>query len=210
MKLLQYLVYEGEETPPNNLPLVFEYVGQVYRWCDNPGVFVEENELKEILKSNKTGNPIEQIFECIEPPNLSEIDMSHLTHVKTQIKNPIVLEQVLNQMIANGLSGILTGASLDCNADIHDPFGNSKLAEFVIRRKQSYQGGYDFGFKLVEDKFEFLTRDGSKRDSQKFMEALLPWYARENAIAALIAQGFEIESQIEEDGTVKIVAGKWS
>ena len=136
--------------------------------------------------------------------------MSHLSVIKTTIKNPIVLESILNQMIANGLNGILTGARLDQNADIHDPFGNSKLAEFVIRRRQSYQGGYDFGFKLVGDEFEFLTRDGSRRDSQKFMEALLPWYARENAIAALIAQGFEIESQVEEDGTVKIVAEKWA
>jgi len=136
--------------------------------------------------------------------------MSHLSHIKTTIKNPIVLESIVNQMIADGLNGILTGAYLDRNTDIHDPFGNSKLAEFVIRRKQNYQGGYDFGFKLVGDEFEFLTRDGSRQDSQKFMEALLPWYARENAIAALVAQGFEIESQIEEDGTVKIVAGKWS
>lgn len=113
-------------------------------------------------------------------------------------------------MIASELDGILAGAHLDRNAQIHDPFGNSKLAEFVVRRKQNYQGGYDFGFKLIGDEFEFLTRDGSKRDAQKFMKALLPWYARENAIAALISQGFEIESQIEEDGTVKIIAGKWA
>jgi len=136
--------------------------------------------------------------------------MSHLSHIKTTIKNAIVLESILNQMITDGLDGILTGAYLDRNAEIHDPFGNSKLAELVVRRKQNYKGGYDFGFKLVEDEFEFLTRDGSKRDAKKFMETLLPWYARENAIAALVAQGFEIESQIEEDGTVKIVAGKWS
>jgi len=210
MKPLQYLAYEGEPSPPNNLPLVFEYFGQVYRWCDNPGVFVEEDEFKEIVESELNGDPIKQIFDCIEAFSLSEVDMSHLTHIKTQIKNPIVLESILSQMITDGLDGILTGARLDRNAQIHDPFGNSKIAEFVIRRKQNYQGGYDFGFKLVEDEFEFLTRDGSKRDSQKFMEALLPWYARENAIAALIAQGFEIESQIEQDGTVKIVAGKWS
>lgn len=135
--------------------------------------------------------------------------MSHLSHIKTTIKNAIVLESILNQMITDGLDGILIEAYLDRNAEINDPFGNSKLAELVVRRKQNYQGGYDFGFKLVEDEFEFLTRDGSKRDAQKFMETLLPWYARENAIAALIAQGYQIESQTEQDGTVKIVAGKW-
>lgn len=113
-------------------------------------------------------------------------------------------------MIRSGLNGILAGAYLETNTHIHDPFGNSKLAEFVIRRKQSYQGGYDFGFKLIEtEEFEFLTRDGSQRDAKKFMEQLLPWYARKNTLAALKAQGFNIESQTEENGEVVIVAGKW-
>jgi len=136
--------------------------------------------------------------------------MSHLTHIRTQIKNPLVLHQVLQEMIESGLNGILAGAYLETNTHIHDPFGNSKLAEFVIRRKQSSQGGYDFGFKLIEtEEFEFLTRDGSKRDAKIFMQELLPWYARENTLAALKAQGFNIESQTEENGEVVIVAGKW-
>jgi hypothetical protein len=137
--------------------------------------------------------------------------MSHLTHIRTQIKNPIVLQQILEEMIESGLDGILTGAYLETNTHIHDPFGNSKLAEFVIRRKQSYQGGYDFGFKLIEStkEFEFLTRDGSKQAAKKFMQELLPWYARESTLAALKAQGFNIESQTEENGEVVIVAGKW-
>lgn len=128
--------------------------------------------------------------------------MSHLTHIKTQFKNPIVLQKVLQEMIQSGLNGILTGAYLETNTHIHDPFGNSKLAEFVIRRQQSYQGGYDFGFKLIEgtEEFEFLTRDGSKRDAKIFMQELLPWYARENTLATLTAQGFTIESQTEENG----------
>ncbi|MFP4336408.1 MAG: DUF1257 domain-containing protein [Halothece sp.] len=137
--------------------------------------------------------------------------MSHLTHLKTKIKNAIALEKVLNQMINSGLNGILEGAYLETNSAIHDPFGNSKIAEFVIRRQQSYEGGYDFGFKMTETgEFEFLSRNGSSRDARAFMEALLPWYARENTIISLQAQGFEIESQIEENGTVKIIAGKWS
>ncbi len=74
-------------------------------------------------------------------------------------------------MIESGLNGILAGAYLETNTHIHDPFGNSKLAEFVIRRKQSYQGGYDFGFKLIKtEECEFLTRDGSKRDAKIFMQ----------------------------------------
>ncbi|MEG4533394.1 DUF1257 domain-containing protein [Microcoleus sp. D2_18a_D3] len=137
--------------------------------------------------------------------------MSHLTQIKTQIKNPIVLQEILQKMIQSELDGILTGAYLETNSHIHDPFGNSKLAEFVIRRKQSYQGGYDFGFKLIEgtDEYEFLTRDGSIHAAKQFMEKLLPWYARENTLSVLRSQGFNIESQTEENGEVVIVAGKW-
>ncbi|MEG4838407.1 DUF1257 domain-containing protein [Microcoleus sp. B9-D4] len=137
--------------------------------------------------------------------------MSHLSVIRTQIKNPLVLQDILQKMIQSGLDGILTGAYLETNTRIHDPFGNSKLADFVIRRKQSYQGGYDFGFKLIEgtDEFEFLTRDGSIHAAKKFMEQLLPWYARENTLAVLKSQGFNIESQTEENGEVVIVAGKW-
>ena len=49
----------------------------------------------------------------------------------------------------------------------------------------------------------------SKRDAKIFMQELLPWYARESTLAALKAQGFNIESQTEENGEVVIVAGKW-
>jgi hypothetical protein len=114
-------------------------------------------------------------------------------------------------MIDSGLNGILAGAYLEANSAIQDPFGNSKIAEFVIRRQQNYQGGYDFGFKLIDSgEFEFLCREGSSSSARKFMDELLPWYARENAIAALVSQGFNIESQVEENGQIKIIAGKWS
>jgi len=64
---------------------------------------------------------------------------------------------------------------------------------------------------LIEgtEEFEFLTRDGSKQAAKKFMQELLPWYARESTLAALKAQGFNIESQTEENSEVVIVAGKW-
>lgn len=113
-------------------------------------------------------------------------------------------------MIQSGLNGILTGAHLEINAQIKDPFGNSKLADFVIRRQQSFQGGYDFGFRLTESgEYEFLTRDGSKRDARTFMDELKPWYAKEATLAALISQGFDIQSITQENGEVVIVAGQW-
>jgi hypothetical protein len=65
------------------------------------------------------------------------------------------------------------------------------------------------GFKLnAQGEYEFIS-DNDAWGKTKFMEALLPMYARENTIYQLLAQGFEIESQTENDGTIKIVAGKW-
>jgi hypothetical protein len=132
--------------------------------------------------------------------------MSHLTQIKTSIKNGNTLEKVLAEMIDSGLNGILANSKLEQNATVVDYFGKERKAEFVIRRSK-YN---DFGFVLSSNgEYEFIS-DNDARNKKEFLAKLMPWYAKENAIAALIAQGFEIESQIEEDGTVKIVAGKWA
>jgi len=132
--------------------------------------------------------------------------MSHLTHIKTTIKNSEVLERVLSQMIESGLGGILTNASLEKYGTITDYYKKQAVTDFVIRRNK-YN---DFGFVLnSQGEYEFIS-DNDAKNKREFLAQLTPWYARENAIAALIAQGFEIESQIEENGTVKIIAGKWA
>ncbi len=137
--------------------------------------------------------------------------MSHLSHIKTQIKNAQILQEVLQELITDEVDGILTGATLEYNAAIQDPFGNSKIAEFVIRRTQNYKGGYDFGFKLTESgEYEFLCRDGSKYYGEKFLQALMPKYAHHQTIATLQEQGFTIESEVEENGQIKLIAGKWA
>jgi hypothetical protein len=132
--------------------------------------------------------------------------MSHLTYIKTSIKNAEVLKKVLAEMIDSGLNGILTNSKLEENATVIDYFGKQRTVHLVIRRSK-YN---DFGFVLSSNgEYEFVS-DNDARNKKEFLAKLMPWYARENAIAALISQGFEIESQIEENGIVKIVAGKWA
>jgi hypothetical protein len=132
--------------------------------------------------------------------------MSHLTTIKTSIKSHVILERVLHKLLQSQLD-ILTGATLETNSVIKDYYGNSTIADFVIRRPNH---NYDMGFKInSEGEYEFIS-DNDAWGKTKFMEALLPMYARENTIYQLLAQGFEIESQTENDGTIKIVAGKWS
>lgn len=134
--------------------------------------------------------------------------MSHLTFIKTSIKNADVLKKVLAEMIESGLNGILTNSKLEEHAIITDYFGKQATADFVIRRNRNKIN--DFGFVLnSKGEYEFIS-DNDARNKKEFLAKLMPWYARENAIAALILQGFEIESQVEENGTVKIVAGKWA
>jgi hypothetical protein len=131
--------------------------------------------------------------------------MSHLTTIKTSIKSHVILERVLHKLLQSQLD-ILTGATLETNSIIKDYYGNSTIADFVIRRPNH---NYDMGFKLnAQGEYEFIS-DNDAWGKTKFMEALLPMYARENTIYQLLAQGFEIESQTENDGTIKIVAGKW-
>lgn len=63
--------------------------------------------------------------------------MSHLTTIKTRIKNSTVLEQVLVQLISTAsIKGdtLFTNASLVRNGIVSDYFGNSTVADFVIRR----------------------------------------------------------------------------
>ena len=131
--------------------------------------------------------------------------MSHLTTIKTSIKSHVILERVLHKLLQSQLD-ILTGATLETNSIIKDYYGNSTIADFVIRRPRH---NYNLGFKLnSQGEYEFIS-DNDAWGKTKFMEALLPLYARENTIYQLLAQGFEIESQTENDGTIKIVAGKW-
>lgn len=131
--------------------------------------------------------------------------MSHLTNIQTQIKNADILEKVLIQMID---TGAIIGY-LEHNSAIQDYYGgSSEIADFVIRR-ESQGNGYDFGFKRVEEEF-IMAYDEDMRDTEDIMQKLLPLYARETAIASLILQGYEIESQVEENGEIKIIAGKWS
>ena len=131
--------------------------------------------------------------------------MSHLTTIKTSIKSHVILERVLHKLLQSQLD-ILTGATLETNSIIKDYYGNSTIADFVIRRPKH---NYNLGFKLnSQGEYEFIS-DNDAWGKTKFMEALLPMYARENTIYQLLAQGFEIESQTENDGTIKIVAGKW-
>lgn len=121
--------------------------------------------------------------------------MSHLTKIKVQIKNGEILHQVLQGM----------GYKLEYNAMVADPFGNTKQAEYVIRR----QYGYDWGFRLNGESYEILMRGGGIMP-QTIIDEITQKYAHKTLMATAQEQGFNVEAEETlEDGTVRVVLGRW-
>ncbi|GDZ95128.1 hypothetical protein PA905_33670 [Planktothrix agardhii CCAP 1459/11A] len=78
--------------------------------------------------------------------------MSHLTTIKTSIKDRFVLRKVLEKLLQSRLD-ILTGATLETNSIIKDYYGNSTIADFVIRRPQH---NYNCAIRLTKNKLKSL------------------------------------------------------
>lgn len=121
--------------------------------------------------------------------------MSHLTKIKVQIKNGEILHQVLQEL----------GYKLEYNALVADPFGNTKEAEYVIRRPH----GYDWGFRRDGENYEILMRGGGLMP-QNVMNEINHNYAHKTLMATAKEQGFTVEEEeIMVDGTVRVVVGRW-
>ena len=125
----------------------------------------------------------------------ADLLMSHLTKIKVQIKNGEILHQVLQEM----------DYKLEYNAMVADPFGNTKQAEYVIRRKY----GYDWGFRRDGENYEILMRGGGLMP-QTVINEITQKYAHKALMAAAREQGFNIEEEETlADGTVRVVVGRW-
>ncbi|MBD2093770.1 DUF1257 domain-containing protein [Trichocoleus sp. FACHB-591] len=125
--------------------------------------------------------------------------MSHFSRIKVEIKNGEVLHQVLQEL----------GYNVECNAQVRGYQGDKIQAEYVIRRSN----GYDLGFRRSDgDENYELVADfwGARINQQDFLNAILQKYAYGTLMASVQAQGFDVEVQETlEDGTVRVVVGKW-
>ncbi|MBD1923512.1 DUF1257 domain-containing protein [Microcoleus sp. FACHB-831] len=121
--------------------------------------------------------------------------MSHLTKIKVQIKNGEILHQALQEL----------GYKIEYNALVADPFGNTKEAEYVIRRPH----GYDWGFRRDGETYEILMRGGGLMP-QNVMNEINHKYAHKTLMATAKEQGFTVEEEeIMVDGTLRVVVGRW-
>ena len=123
--------------------------------------------------------------------------MSHFTTIKIQIKNGEVLQEVLQEL----------GYQVECNTTVRGYRGNTTQAEYVIRQ----QNGYDLGFRLNGENYEIVSDFwGAKINQKEFVNSISQKYAHKTLMNSVQEQGFDIEEEeVLEDGTVRVVVGKW-
>ena len=123
--------------------------------------------------------------------------MSHFTKIKVQIKNTEILHQVLQEL----------GYEVECNTTLRGYQGNTTQAEYVIRQKN----GYDLGFRRDGENYEIVADFWEARINQKeFVNSITQKYAHKTLMSTVQEQGFNVEEEeVLEDGTVRVVVGRW-
>jgi hypothetical protein len=123
--------------------------------------------------------------------------MSHFTTIKIQIKNGEILYEVLKEC----------GYQVEHNTEVRGYQGNTTRAEYVIRQTN----GYDLGFRFRDETYEVVSDWwGAKIDRQDFVNTINQKYAHKMLMRSVKEQGFAVEAEeVLEDGTVRVVVGKW-
>ena len=123
--------------------------------------------------------------------------MSHFTTIKVEIKNGIILQEVLEEL----------GYQVETKTKVRGYQGNTTQAEYVIKQ----DNGYDLGFRRSGENYELIADFWGARINQKeFVNSISQKYAHKTLIQSANEQGFNIEEEeILEDGTVRLVVGKW-
>lgn len=124
--------------------------------------------------------------------------MSHFTTIKVEIKDSEVLGQTLREL----------GYKVEENALVRGYRGDKTEAEFVIRRSN----GYDLGFRRNGDDHYVLIADfwGARINQNQFVNEIQQKYAHKQLQKTAAEQGYTIESnEVLEDGTVRVVVGRW-
>ncbi len=124
--------------------------------------------------------------------------MSHFTTIAIEIKNGDLLQQALEEI----------GYPVKQNTLVRGYLGNTAIAEYVI----PMPNGYDIGFRRIGDRYEVIADFwGVALKIEEFLGELNQQYATKTVLQSATQQGFEIEKQeVLEDGTVRIVIGRWS
>jgi hypothetical protein len=124
--------------------------------------------------------------------------MSHFTTIKVQIKNSEILANVLAEL----------GHKVEANTQVRGYRGDKTNAEYVIRRSNSY----DIGFRQGSDENYEIVADFSAAgiNQSQFVNEIQQKYAHQMLLHTAATQGYSIEAEeVLEDGTVRVVVGRW-
>jgi Protein of unknown function (DUF1257) len=124
--------------------------------------------------------------------------MSHFTTIKVQIKNSEILANILTDL----------GHKVEVNTQVRGYRGDKTNAEYVIRRSN----GYDIGFRKGSDENYEIVADFSAAgiNQSQFVNEIQQKYAHQMLLHTAATQGYSIEAEeVLEDGTVRVVVGRW-
>lgn len=123
--------------------------------------------------------------------------MSHFTTIKIQIKNGDILAETLREL----------GHTIEQNTQVRGYMGNKTQAEYVIRQSN----GYDLGFRRNGETYEIVADFwGAKINQQEFVNSISQRYAHKTLMQSVAEQGFNVEAEETlEDGTVRVLVGRW-
>ncbi|WP_055075713.1 DUF1257 domain-containing protein [Pseudanabaena sp. 'Roaring Creek'] len=124
--------------------------------------------------------------------------MSHFTTIAIEIKNGDLLEKSLQEL----------GYPVKRDTLVRGYLGNSTHAEYVIPMPNAY----DIGFRKLGDRYELIADMwGVATNVEELLGAITQQYATNKVLQSAAQQGFAVEQQeILEDGTIRIVIGRWS
>jgi hypothetical protein len=99
------------------------------------------------------------------------------------------------------------GYQIETNTQVRGYMGKKTTAEYVIRQSN----GYDLGFRRQGETYELVADFwGAKINQQEFIQQITQKYAHKTLKTSLNQQGFTIETEETlEDGTVRVIVGKW-
>lgn len=123
--------------------------------------------------------------------------MSHFSTIQVQIKNGDILQQVLTEL----------GYQVETNAQVRGYGRNQTHADYVIKQNN----GYDLGFRRNGETYELVADFwGARINQQEFLNQINQKYAHQTLMHTVQEEGFDVEEEdVLEDGTVKVVVGKW-
>jgi hypothetical protein len=123
--------------------------------------------------------------------------MSHFTTINVQIKNGEMLHQALEEL----------GYEVECNKKVRGYAGDTTKAEYVIRQNN----GYDLGFRRNGETYELVADFwGARIDQKAFVNSIVQKYAHKTLMESVQEQGFNVEEEeVLQDGTVRVVVGRW-